>query len=354
MKKLIAITLMAAMAIMTVGPSLTVATDTTFKYVADGGSGSGNPIIKAKGETPDNADPSHQMSGTQLQAIGQWQEWTNYQICVIATDPDGIADLDDMNGALQGVGVFAEIYYPDEYPGCSVKIEKNKLVEELLENGKAKFANAYGDNIVHFNTGYNYAEAYHELEQGLAKVYCHDKQLWYEDPHGLYGIEVHAVDKGGLTSEYLVNDLEYAKTVAFEVDFDKVDYGDVKFNTEKMIPGDYNWDYPLGTNPASVRNVGNTRLKLKVYQNDMGLGKTGTDWNVGYDARMGPKVDDADSTRVVYDPEVWKGLPNVLELSTVEKLDFSIIVHEANAGQIYIGTMYLDANYQAFEGTCCD
>ncbi len=345
--------------------------NTEFKFVAGD---AGAPIIKAKWETPDSADHGHGTHGTQLMPIGQWEQYTDYTVCAVATDPNGVADI---------FGVYAEIYYPAEFPGCDVKIEKNELLEMGHAEGIAAFESAYGENLVHFNSvypEYDYAEVLWELNDSEAKVYCHAKQLWYEDPHGNYLVSVHAVDNGGVQSVYVDNYLEYAALTSFEIDFDKVNYGDVKLDTKQIHSGDTTFGYREGgdcTLPPdeanclsygcywydgachhgdgrpTVRNIGNTWLKLRALQNDMGLGKTSGVWNVKYDIRLGPQADESDSTNVNYLPEVWSGYtPNHLGLSETEKLDFSIRVYQATPCNTYIGTMDLDAGYVPFSGCC--
>ena len=106
----------------------------------------------------------------------------------------------------------------------------------------------------------------------------------------------------------------------YEVDFTSVDYGAVKLNTHKLISGDITFD-PNGVKP-SVRNVGNTRLYMEVLQNDMGLGTTDGQWNVEYDARVGNNEQDWR----YFDPNANQRLEDILDLSEIEEMDFSILV----------------------------
>ena len=80
------------------------------------GSGGGTaPIIKAKWEMDDwNGTDSSLDPGAQLPAPGVWGGKLIYKVCAIATDPNGVSDLD------LG-GVYADIYYPD-----------NKAIHDLV------------------------------------------------------------------------------------------------------------------------------------------------------------------------------------------------------------------------------
>jgi hypothetical protein len=99
-------------------------------------------------------------------------------------------------------------------------------------------------------------------------------------------------------------------------------------------------DAVFGTASApTVRNIGNVPVFISVLQDDMGFGKyaDGT-WKVEYDARLGPAVNDSDSTHVYYMPNVVTKLPNALALCYTKKMDFSIHVKFATPG-VHNGTM---------------
>ena len=148
----------------------------------------------------------------------------------------------------------------------------------------------YNYHLPTFNAGYDYDEICApdgELMKETAKVYCKHTFLKWEDPAGDYRVQVHAADKFGVDSVPLNNTFYYRPLTAFETDFTSVAYGDVKLDTHKIING----DLTFGTSDKpTVRNVGNTRLQMTVWQDDMGLGKTinGDEWwNVSWDARVG-------------------------------------------------------------------
>lgn len=367
MKKVIALLLTLSMAVMTLGPALSAGITTGLSR----GSGGGQPpIIKAKWEmkTSTQGLDDFSASGAQFLAPGVWNTDMNYTVCAIATDPNGAADID---------GVYADIYYPTgvafhpEDPfhldqinggtvsvpdygenGCGEFIEENTLIKLTKSNGIQLFCNDIknnNNNLPEFFGGYDYAEICGpdgELEKEEAYVYCDDKTLTWEDPAGDYKVHVFAQDKAGNSSVVRENHFEYLPSTGFEVDFNEVEYGEVLLNTHKIISGDLTWDGANNdTSPASIRNLGNTRLYLWVEQDDMGLGQTSDQWNVLYDARVGNETADWRN----YWPEQNKRLEDILDLSELEEIDFSILVTKWPDSQtVYGGDMYLTATAANF------
>ncbi len=347
MKKLVALTVAFAFAFSGVLPAV-AQTNVSTGLTADI-SGGANPIVKAKWEaTADRYTDQSSAAGAQLLPTGQYNVHTTVAICAIATDPDGLADINN---------VYADVFYPvniDLGPshtpltnqsgdGCGKFMQEDKLTRLSKSDGIDLFCNKVRNlntNLPTFNSGYDYNEicgATGELEKDTAAVYCGEKQISYEDPSGDYEIWAVAQDTNGLQGK-LVNQLTYLPMTAFETDFTSVAYGNVRLNTHKIIPGDLTWGAPK----ATVRNVGNTRLVMKVWQNDMGLGKTSGLWNVKYDARVGSA-----STYAVYDPEVTTILDDELDLSEMDEMDFSIDISKFppdHVGSTYTGTMVLSAD----------
>lgn len=391
LSKKIAILLALAMIVWTFGPALAIATDDNISTSLVRGNGGGSdPIVKVKWEM--NA-PYGELKGTddlpaagaQFMAPGAWDGEMNYSVCAIVTDPNGVDDID---------GVYADIYYPAtkafhyDYPavttyngkdmvedlinggtgtkpdyglhGCGEFIEENTLLPLTKDDGIALFCDTIrssNNNLPTFFSGYDYDEicgATGELEKETAYVYCDDKSLIWEDPAGDYKVEIFAQDQAGnfsytTTPDY--NYFEYLPLTAFETDFSEVDYGEVLLNTHKRISGDLTWDDGSGANPASVRNVGNTRLYVNVEQDDMGLGQTSSDWNVRYDARVGNEEADWKN----YWPETNKKLQDILDLSEVEEMDFSILVTKwPNPGPDFTGNMWLSASGANFRECIVD
>ncbi|HOZ36583.1 MAG TPA: hypothetical protein PLR18_02015 [bacterium] len=182
------------------------------------------------------------------------------------------------------------------------------------------------------------------LMAGKAQIYCAEQNLAYNDPAGEYSLDVSATDSAGRLSPILSGSLKYLELTAYAVDFNNISYGPVQVHTPKVIEGDTTWDTPLAENPATVSNVGNTRLRLVVKQNDFGLGKTGANWNVNYSAKIG------DSPFVTYSPDTPTALAKIMELGETNSLTFSIYVFDfpTDSTASYAGEMFLTAEKADF------
>lgn len=373
MKKIIALTTIFALSFAVVVPTLAVSVNTGLDRGAGGGTA---PIIKAKWEmkTGTQGVDDSTNAGAQFLAPGVWDSSMYYTVCAVATDPNGAADID---------GVYADIYYPsgkaihDKVPstdfhrdtaggtndkgvgGCSAFIEENTLIKMSKADGYNLFCNSIknsNSNLPTFASPYTYSEICNpdgELMKEEAFVYCDTKTLKWEDPAGSYKVEVFAQDKAGNNSTKLVNNYEYLPLTSFAKDFTGVSYGQVLLGIDKKISGDLNFEVSgVSANPT-IRNLGNTRLYMKVAQDDMGLGQSSGVWNVQYDARVGNH--EADWT--IYSPFGYKGtspgtytqLEDILDLSETEEMDFSILVKKwPDTLTNYSGNMWLDAAYAPF------
>jgi len=319
--------------------------------------GGNNPIVKAKWEMNIAKDGNGKYLGTddattagsQFMPSGVYQTDKRIAVCAVVTDPDGVADVD---------AVYADTFYPTgialgpnhaaDRQGCGQMMSEFSLTKLSKADGIDLFCSKVrtgNSNLPVFNTAptaYDYDEICAtdgELWKETANVYCGEKDLSYEDPSGDYKTLVMAQDKAGLDGT-LTNYFTYLPLTAFETDFSKVSYDTVKLNTHKIINGDLTWD-AMNAGKASVRNIGNTRLIMKVWQNDMGLGQTDGNWNVKYDGRVG-----SDAAFVNYLPEVTKSLANALDLSETDEMDFSIEISKfppTHEGTGYTGSMTLSA-----------
>jgi hypothetical protein len=329
-------------------------------------SGGVAPIVKAKWEMNSDKDANGKYlegddssaAGAQFYPTGVKDQNRTITICAIVTDDDGIGDIS---------GVYADVYYPTDPnqldntgaqmpidlgpshvalpnqsgAGCGLFMQEDELFPLSKEDGIELFCNKIrnrNNDLPTFQSPYTYDEICAtdgELMKETAKVYCAEKDLSYEDPSGHYKVTAMAQDANSLNGT-LDNSFEYLPLTAFETDFSSVNYGNVKLNTEKIVNGDLTW----GNGIASVRNVGNTRMNLAVWQNDMGLGKTSGLWNVMYDARVGSVVPHQD-----YYPEVRTILDDALDLSEMDEVDFSILVNKFPVGgsTTWTGTMVLEA-----------
>lgn len=351
MKKAFIISMVFALALSMSLPALAASVTTGLTQVQAGGDA---PIVKAKWEmNPDKNSAGEYLgtddstvAGAQFNPTGVKDQNRTIAICAIVTDTEGIGDI---------AGVYADVYYPENIDlgpshvklpnqsgdGCGQFMQEDTLIALSKDDGIELFCNKIknnNNNLPTFQSSYFYPEICNqdgELMKETAKVYCAEKDLSYEDPSGMYGVTAVAQDANSLTGT-LDNEFEYLPLTAFETDFTSVNYGNVKLNTEKIVNGDLAW----GTGGATVRNVGNTRMNLTVWQNDMGLGKTSGNWNVMYDARVGSIVPHQD-----YAPEVTTTLEDALDLSEMDEVDFSILVSKfpINHPTSWTGTMTLGA-----------
>mgnify|MGYP000058804183 CR=1 FL=1 len=329
----------------------------------NGCSGAGGQGLDASG------DPGAQFAPPQ-----EWGKNLNYTVCAIATDPNGADDID---------GVYADIYYPSNRPmhvsmdpdeidnpsgGCGAFIEENTLIKLSKDEGYELICNQIRNNNYDLpvkNPDYpTLSDLYEdicgpegELQKEEAFVYCDDKTLTWEDPAGFYKVEVFAQDNAGNSSEKLENHFEYLAFTGYEVDFSSVDYGEVLLDVHKKVSGDRNFDT---ADKPTVRNIGNTRLNMKVAQDDMNLGQSSGEWNVRYDARVGNLTSDW----AYYYPFGYVGdtpssddyteLNEILDLSETEEMDFSIEVFKWPDEDNFAGELWLDAEYAEFDESLCD
>ena len=336
--------------------------------------GSGfEPIIKAKWEMDGpyanlGGDDASTAAGAQFNAPGVWGANKTISFCAVVTDPDGI---DDINA------VYADFYYPSDrafhpesstYPdqvnggtnalpdygesGCGFQVGDEIALHKLTKTqGLELFCNQVkngNSNLPTFYGSYEYNEIGDgdgELQKETAYVYCGDRNIIWEDPAGLYRVKVFALDNAGLFSDDAINTFEYLPLTSFQVDFASVSYGNVKLGVHKVISGDLTFDLLLLSDKPTVRNLGNTRLQMSVWQDDMGFGTTDGLPNVRYDGRLGNNEADWKN----YNPSTTTWLQDLLDLSQVEELDFSILVKKFPSSEInWDGVMTLGARFANF------
>ena len=125
-------------------------------------------------------------------------------------------------------------------------------------------------------------------------------------------------------------------------------------NTDKKIAGDLTW----GNSIPSIRNLGNTRLWMKIAQDDMGLGQSSGVYNVQFDARVGNNAADWSAKYYPFKLKATTGDPSsgqylrledILDLSETEEMDFSILVSKwPDTNTSYSGNLWLAADYAPF------
>lgn len=353
-QKLVAFTMVFALSLGIVAPALatTVINGTVIRTDLLRDTTGGNaPIVKVKWEANvDRYTDADIIAGAQFMPSGQYQVNKRIAMCAIVTDPDGLADVGN---------VYADVFYPSTIAlgtshvalpgqsglGCGQLMQEDSLIKLDKAVGIDLFCTKVrnlNNNLPTFNGAYTYDEickADGELMKETAAVYCGEKDLSYEDPSGNYIVWAVAQDKVGLQG-VLKNQFTYLPVTAFETDFTAVNYGTVRLNTHKIISGNLVWE-PVASTTPTVRNIGNTRLEMKVTQNDMGLGKTDQIWNVQYDARVGSNAPFA-----IYSPDTLTTLAEPLDLSEMDEMDFSIDISKfppTHEGDSYVGQIVLSA-----------
>ena len=148
-------------------------------------------------------------------------------------------------------------------------------------------------------------------------MFCAESSLAYDDPAGEYEFVVTIKDsKENMDASR--NILKYLELTTFENDFSDFQYGAVSENKLKIIAGDSVWGNSLA---PTVRNIGNTRLQIKIQQNDFNLGKTNGIWNIEYRTRVGENVE-----WLSYFPEQSAYLKDSLDLGQTANIDFGILI----------------------------
>jgi len=330
------------------------------------------PIIKCKWEQDlttalEDGDPLHETPGSQFLPSGYYDGNKTVQYWAVVTDPEGVSTVDT---------VCVDVYHPAGPPeNGSFKYQVILQHVDKQTIGKPAYLAAKDAELVTYNTGYLPAgpeleddDVWQELDKCTAEVYMGSEDLSYHQPCGDYRVVADACDSGNAWASQAGTDLEnfftYLCVPKFEIDFNSLYYGDVTVCNEKWIAGNKVWDAPPlagapSPNPATIRNIGNTDLKINVKQTDMGFGHSGatptqyqgpiapaegaSNWNVVFDARIGSIGENG----MYYDPGVEVELPNTLPLCNTNEFDFSIHVVKSVYGT-HTGTLTIGCVQEPF------
>ena len=209
-----------------------------------------------------------------------------------------------------------------------------------------------------------------ELDQQLAAIYWCTYDFDNCQLAGNYGITINAFNWQTVVGSFS-SSFQWMPLTAAEFDFNAVNYGSVTMGVHKQIGGNWIFD-SVGAapspSPATIRNIGNTYLRMTVKEDDMGLGTTvgsANLWNVIYDFRLGDG-DIAPGTTTGYTnyvPAAIKGgnlagaasvsSLQILNLCAVAKVDFSIQVNKdltpgvAKSGTMIIGAANANLTYNS-------
>jgi hypothetical protein len=362
-------------------------------------SGSGeSPIVKCKWEQePDNnltypvgdvtapsvanylesGDVNHVTAMSQFNPPMHKNATKTIEYFAVVTDAENMGDV---------ANVFALVFHPINSPApygtfsgvvpdpgaeqglanlFKYKVEFTNLGHDAAQISKVLAANTA--HLVKFNDGYVIGEiaglATSEMNKGTADLWRGTAEIDYEQPGGCYTVRDYAIDTNNNYSTALQNQFLYVETAGVEVDFNKFNYGPINLHFHTVRAGDLTWDGTgtagFGSYGASVRNIGNVWTKVKVNQNDMAFGNHAgsnpvttydntnapsaaeSNWNVYYDLRLGSTGDEW-----FYDPNVTHTTPEWMGLSTIEELDFSIVVNQGSG--THSGTMTISPLYVPF------
>ena len=379
MKKLIAIVLVIVYAFLMTTPALADGNGNgkgTVVEIQAGGSGTA-PLVKAKWETSgsitdETGDPGHAIAGTQLLPILGFQNTAPVRFYAIISWGSNNMNLGK---------VYADVYYPADCttdPGAPNSL-KFEIPLTLIGTSTSALptwnaALAVGPQpIITINantpkwpagTGTQAADITEELTESQAYLYYADYYFDNCELAGDYTVIIHANTMVTNLDGSLTNTVTWKALTGADFDFGSVNYsaaGPVAVGAHVVIGGDKVWDTPTtgaapNPNPPTIRNIGNTYLQMLVKEDDMGLGMTGNNWNVHFDARLG---NSAPYTN--FDPVAVKGgnlsgaafkvvgdvnSTQILRLCALEKIDFSITIDKDPVEQpvdthSYQGTLVL-------------
>lgn len=292
-------------ALMVVIPASAVSVGTGVNIQSGGGS---VPVVPAKWERDattklEDGDQTHAVLGAQFLPPCTFGGKKPLQYYAVAADEE-----DNGNVKL----VFADVYHPDG----SFKYQVN-FVKQSQSVGITEFNAAVAAGLLKFNNGYDAAIVLEALQKGTMAVWRGDANLDYCQMDGDYVVIVTAIDSNDNYSPALTNTFNYVPVACGEFDFTQFDYGSVSIGKTVWRAG----DTIFGTSDKpTVRNIGNTKIQIKINQSDMGFGQdVDNNWMVNFDARLGNT-----GSEPVYMPFTEIVLPDVLDRSHLEELDFSI------------------------------
>ena len=311
-------------ALMVIIPAGAVNVGTGVNIQSGGGT---PPIVTAKWEQEpitalESGDPTHAVTGAQIlpPCVFGGKKLIEYYAVVYDVEDNGNVKLG-----------FADVYHPDG----TFKYQVNFVKVVPQSTGISKFNAALAAGLVKVGPGKTAAQVLNDLEKGTAAVWRGEAMIDYCQMDGDYSVLVQAIDQNDNYSPVLTNTFNYVPVACGEFDFTQVDYASVAINRPVWRAG----DTIFGTaDKPTVRNIGNTKIKIKINQTDMGFGQDVTGaWMVKFDARLGNT-----GAEPIYDPFTEITLPDVLDRSHLEELDFSIHVLKgtgAHSGDMTLGVV---------------
>jgi len=311
-------------ALLIVIPAGAVSVGTGVNIQSGGGT---PPVVEAKWEQQaitalEDGDPTHAVAGFQILPPCTFggKKLIEYYAVVYDEEDNGNVKL-----------AFADVFHPDG----TFKYQVNYAKVSLQSTAISKYQAAVAAGLVKVGAGKTTASVLTDLEKGTAGLWRGEAYIDYCQMDGDYTVIVKAIDQNDNYSPELTNTFLYVPVACGEFDFTQVDYGNVSINRPVWRAG----DTVFGTAASpTVRNIGNTKIRIKINQTDMGFGQDVTGaWMVQYDARLGNT-----GSEPIYDPFTEITLPDVLDRSHLDELDFSIHVLKgtgSHSGDMTLGVV---------------
>lgn len=319
MKKALTIVLALALSLALVGPVLANNGQDVETNVTVIGGGGSSPVIKCKWETAwtwANGDDDLTKDGLQvdLSVIPQGSKTVYYW--AVAADPN--FDVSK---------VWADVYEPCDVFKYQVQLDQIYCDTPVWAVADLELADAAG--LITYGPGHDLASVSQQLLDEQAKMYKGQADLEHPQPGGYYHVQDRAQDASGNLSAILLNCFEYVRTPAIELDFTKIDFGEVPISTEVIISGDDIMD-PVDTGPRTIKNSGNCNLDISVHFDDMGLKPPEGD--VEFDAQL-----DLCGKVIGIKPSVPTKLTGELPICNAYPMHFSIHIIKALELKAYSG-----------------
>jgi hypothetical protein len=177
--------------------------------------------------------------------------------------------VDDLNGLTYVSDVYWDVYLPDGtllaelFSAAPIEGTSACTTTTNLNVLTPMFAQAVAD-------GELTSAAVNDTNNGMLAL-CNEgaKSLWHnaftlskDDPNGTYSVVTHAIDTVGAVSTETVS-FSVEPFIAFEQDFNAVNWGSMVPGTTKQVSGDTTFDPSTSTTPT-LTNGGNTGMQVGV------------------------------------------------------------------------------------------
>ncbi|TFH38529.1 MAG: hypothetical protein E4G94_12175 [ANME-2 cluster archaeon] len=283
------------------------------------------PVIETIFVLDDNGDTTHVTPGTQILPVpgsGANEVQTTFWKYAIVTDGNGIADITKVEE------------YLTKADGVDTPLVTTTQVTEYTE-AMGILNRALAQDVI---TQAEYDSAKFKLDPTKlsAKMYKIENSLCNCDEPGVITVHFKAIDKSGLTT-FATEGFDLLSIMAFETDFDGIDYGTILVGVEQYIAGDDVWAMPgpSGENLNTIKNQGNTQFQISVQASDLSNGETPAQYI------------DAEHLSVellgehVYDLSTVKVLAGYLQPCTPTQMSFDITAPDGTSAGSYSGAVYL-------------